>query len=238
MVDGAAQHRSRSTNRAAWHAGGAGTNISLLAIIIIYAITVVFEKQRHGRFIPGAQSIVHGWRRLFQGPWPLVWGAVALAIGNFTILYLAGRPWGVTSALALWGSKVLLIAGVDVAAWPYWQGARAASLQQSIFLDVTTVMDFGIMAGALFAAALAGKFHPEWRTSLRSLLGAAVGGLLLGYGARLAYGCNIGAYFSGIASGSLHGWCWVVAAFIGSIIGTRLRPLFGLTVEYRQIEAQ
>ena len=211
--------------------------LSLLAMFIIYVITVVLEKQRHGRLIPGAQSTVHGWRRLFQGPWPLVWGAVALAIGNFATLYLAGRPWGVTSALALWGSKVLLIAGVDVAAWPYWQGARAASLQQSIFLDVTTVMDFGIMAGALFAAALAGKFHPEWRTPLRSLLGATVGGLLLGYGARLAYGCNIGAYFSGIASGSLHGWCWVVAAFIGSIIGTRLRPLFGLTVEYRQIEA-
>jgi hypothetical protein len=33
-----------------------------------------------------------------------------------------------------------------------------------------------------------------------------VGGSLLGYGARLAYGCNIGAYFSGIASSSLHGW--------------------------------
>jgi hypothetical protein len=47
----------------------------------------------------------------------------------------------------------------------------------------------------------------------------------------LAYGCNIGAYFSGIASGSLHGWLWLVAAFVGSIIGTSLRPLFGLSVE-------
>jgi uncharacterized membrane protein YedE/YeeE len=58
-----------------------------------------------------------------------------------------------------------------------------------------------------------------------------VGGLLLGYGARLAYGCNIGAYFSGIVSGSLHGWLWLVAAFIGNVLGTRLRPLFGLPVE-------
>ena len=66
---------------------------------------------------------------------------------------------------------------------------------------------------------------------LRSLVAAVVGGLLLGFGARLAYGCNIGAYFSGIASGSLHGWVWLVAAFIGSIIGTRLRPLFELSVE-------
>jgi len=157
-----------------------------------------------------------------------------LALGNFATLYLAGRPWGVTSALALWGSKILMFAGVDVAAWPFWQGARAASLQQNIFHDVTTVMDFGIMAGALLAAGLAGKFRPEWRIQTRSLLGAIIGGLLLGYGARLAYGCNIGAYFSGIASGSLHGWLWAIAAFAGSIIGTRLRPLFGLSVEYRE----
>ena len=206
--------------------------LSLMLMALIYATTVMVEKQRHGELIPGAQSSVRGWRRFVQGPWPLVWGAVALALGNFATLYLAGRPWGITSALALWGSKILLLSGVDVASWPYWQGARAASLQQSIFYDVTTVMDFGIMAGALLAAALAGKFHPQWRIETRSLLGAVLGGLLLGYGARLAYGCNIGAYFSGIASGSLHGWCWLVAAFVGSIVGTRIRPLFGLSVEY------
>ena len=58
---------------------------------------------------------------------------------------------------------------------------------------------------------------------MRSLVAAVVGGLLLGYGARLAYGCNIGAYFSGIASGSLHGWVWLVAA-LGYVVGTDLRP--------------
>ena len=30
----------------------------------------------------------------------------------------------------------------------------------------------------------------------------------MGYGARIAFGCNIGAYFGGIASFSLHGWLW------------------------------
>ncbi|MFC7692969.1 YeeE/YedE thiosulfate transporter family protein [Paeniroseomonas aquatica] len=66
---------------------------------------------------------------------------------------------------------------------------------------------------------------------LRSALAAVFGGLLLGYGARLAHGCNIGAYFSGIASGSLHGWAWMVAAFFGNVLGTRIRPVFGLEVE-------
>ena len=49
---------------------------------------------------------------------------------------------------------------------------------------------------------------------------------MLGYGARLAFGCNIGAYFSGIASGSLHGWVWMVAAFAGNMAGVKLRPFF------------
>ena len=39
------------------------------------------------------------------------------------------------------------------------------------------------------------------------------------------------AYFSGILSGSLHGWLWLVVAFIGNVVGTRLRPFFGLEVE-------
>ncbi len=52
-----------------------------------------------------------------------------------------------------------------------------------------------------------------------------IGGLLLGYGARIAYGCNIGAMFSGIASMSLHGWLWGAAALLGTPIGVRLRHL-------------
>jgi len=179
---------------------------------------------------PAAQG--DGWQRLLHGPWPLVAGAVLLALGNFATLYLAGRPWGITSAFALWGSKIVAATGADVASWDYWQApARAGALDQSIFADITSVMDFGIMLGALLASGLAGKFAPTWKVPPRSLLAAIIGGLLLGYGARLAYGCNIGAYFSGIASSSLHGWVWLAAAFAGSIVGTRLRPLFGLSVE-------
>jgi uncharacterized membrane protein YedE/YeeE len=87
-------------------------------------------------------------------------------------------------------------------------------------------MDLGIVLGALLAAGLAGRFAPNLKIPLPSLVAAVIGGLLLGYGSRLAYGCNIGAYFSGIASGSLHGWLWLVAAYTGNLIGVRLRPLF------------
>lgn len=207
--------------------------VNLAVFAAIAAATIYFERKRHGALEAEKPSPRHGLARLLRGPWPLVAGGVALALLNFATLALAGKPWGITSAFALWGSKITASLGVaDVASWPYWSSpANKAALQNSILNDVTSVMDIGIVVGALLAAALAGRYAPTWRVPLRSALAAILGGLLLGYGARLAYGCNIGAYFSGIASGSLHGWVWMVAAFAGNVIGTRLRPLFDLEVE-------
>ena len=89
-------------------------------------------------------------------------------------------------------------------------------------------MNIAIVFGAFIAASLAGKVAPKAAIPLRSMLAAVIGGLLLGYGARLAYGCNIGAFFSGVASTSLHGWVWIDFAMAGKFIGVRLRPLFWL----------
>ncbi len=198
----------------------------------VVMITLVAERQRHGRLRRAPTAPRQGLERWLRGPWPLVVGAVGLAAANFATLALAGRPWGITSGFALWGSKMAGAVGFDPASWPYWASAsRAATLEGSVFTDITSVMNFGIILGAMTAAGLAGRFSPVWKIPRRSLVAAIVGGLLLGYGARQAYGCNIGAYFSGIASGSLHGWLWLVAAFCGGILGTRLRPMFGLGVE-------
>ncbi len=106
------------------------------------------------------------------------------------------------------------------------EGGRAPS-KRVVFADVSLFVDFGVVLGALTAAGPAAEFSPSWRIPARSLIGAVIGGLLLGYGTRLTYGCNIGAHFSGIASGSLHAWLWLAAAFAGSLFGTKLPPLFG-----------
>jgi uncharacterized membrane protein YedE/YeeE len=89
------------------------------------------------------------------------------------------------------------------------------------------MMDAGIVLGALLAAGLAGRFHAG-RVQLTRGIVALAGGLLLGYGARLAFGCNIGAYFSGIASTSLHGWLWLAGALLGTPIGVALRRRAGV----------
>jgi len=210
----------------------AGLAVSLVLFASIAIVSAMIERRRYGAvasmFDAGSRSAI-GSNRLLQGPWPLVAGAAGLALVNIGTLTLAGRPWGVTGAFALWGAKMASAAGMDVAAWPYWATpAQAAALKGSVAVDVTSVMNAGIVLGALAAAAAAGRFAPAWRVPLRSLAAAIIGGLLLGYGARIAYGCNIGAYFSGIASGSVHGWLWMAAAFFGNAAGAYLRPAFGL----------
>lgn len=204
-----------------------GILVSLVLFAAIAAVTILVEKRRHGALESEPASKRQGVSRLLRGPWPLVAGAVALVLLNFATLALAGRPWGITSAFALWGAKGAQLIGIDPSAWAYWQlPPNAKALSESVLADVTSVMDFGIIAGAMLAAALAGKFAPSFDIPLRSVLAAVIGGLLLGYGARIAYGCNIGAYFSGIASGSLHGWLWAVFAFAGNMVGVKLRPYF------------
>ncbi|MEM6488371.1 MAG: YeeE/YedE thiosulfate transporter family protein [Pseudomonadota bacterium] len=133
-----------------------------------------------------------------------------------------------TAGFALWGAKILDAAGGDVASWPYWQGWRASALQNSVFADRTSVMNFGIVVGALAAAGLAGRFAPVRALSARDLATAVAGGLLMGYGARLAYGCNIGAYLGGMVSGSAHGVWWLVWAFLGSTAGTWARAALAM----------
>ena len=83
--------------------------------------------------------------------------------------------------------------------------------------------------GALLAAVLSGRTPSAMRVPLRSLAAAAIGGLLMGYGARLSFGCNIGAFVAGVISTSAHGWVWFIAALAGTILGSHVRPLFGLS---------
>ena len=169
------------------------------------------------------------WRQLFVGPWPLLLAALLLATLNGLTLVIAGHPWSITWGFTLWAAKLAASVGWDPAASQFWNGNFAArALTQSLWRDVTSVMNGGIILGAMMAAGLAGRFAPGFRLPLKSLAAAIIGGLMMGYGARIAFGCNIGAFFSGVASTSLHGWLWIACALPGTWFGLRLRPWFGL----------
>ncbi len=181
------------------------------------------------RYSPVRPAAGHGLRAGLRAVPVLVWGGVALAVLNAVVLALSGKPWGETSAFALWGSKWATALGWDAHAWAYWQRPGFnTQLDRTVLLDTTSVMDGAILIGAALTAAAAGVFRPSWGGTWRAWAGALLGGMAMGYGARLSNGCNIGAYFSAIAAGNLSGWAWMVLALAGSWIGVKLRPMFAL----------
>jgi len=198
---------------------------------VLYWIVAGIERRRHGRLNnldrdTRGKSLA---RRLVYGPWPLSWGVAGLCALSLLTLLVAGHPWSITFAFGLWGTKIWSALGGDISAWTYWNsGYPATALHRSVLADTTSLMDIGIILGAVLAAGLAGQFAPSSKLKFSAVVSAVLGGLLMGYGARLAFGCNIGAMLGGIVSGSVHGWLWLVAGFIGSIIGVRLRLLFSM----------
>ena len=203
--------------------------VTIAGLALVALVSALIERRVHGNIEAEPAPVRPGWTWVLRGPWPLVGAGLMLALLNIATLLLAGHPWSITYGFGLWGAKIAQTAGVDVASWEFWTWpAQAQALNSSVLADTVSVMDFGLVLGAALAAAIAGKFAPKAKIPLGSLLAAVVGGLLMGYGARLSFGCNIGALFSGIATGSLHGWLWFAAAFVGSIGGIALRPMFGL----------
>ncbi len=150
-----------------------------------------------------------------------------LALANFVV---AGQPWGVVYGLGLWGAKMSAALGGDLSGSAFWAlEANQTRLANSLLTDVTSLTNLGIILGALIIAVWRSGLGAQIpKLPLKAWIATIVAGFLLGYSARLALGCNVGAFFSGISTGSLHGWAWFVAAFAGSWVGIRLRKPFGL----------
>lgn len=147
----------------------------------------------------------------------------ALAVLN---LVIAGQSWGVVYGLGLWGAKLASAAGADLAGNAFWGSpAHAERLVQSLLTDVTSVTNIGLIVGAFMVMRWRAQPDPQAAPiTARSWAVVLLAGLVLGYSARVALGCNVGAFFSGVSTGSLHGWVWFMAAFGGSVLGVRLRP--------------
>ncbi len=193
--------------------GGTGLGLTLMGLGIVALIVWIFAEQ--------------GQRRL---PRRLVMAAILIALLALGNLVVAGQPWGVVYGLGLWVAKGVSATSVDLTLNSFWGSpAHAERIAQSLLTDVTSLTNLGLIGGAFIVAAWrAGLSQPIPRLPLIAWGATILAGLALGYSSRLAFGCNVGAFFSGISTGSLHGWVWFAAAFVGSIIGVRLRPLLQL----------
>jgi uncharacterized membrane protein YedE/YeeE len=57
--------------------------------------------------------------------------------------------------------------------------------------------------------------------NLESAIFAITGGILMGIGARIGMGCNIGAFFATVTNGDPSGWIYLFGMVIGAYVGVK-----------------
>lgn len=164
------------------------------------------------------------YKTLFVNPWTYTTGAVVLALLNLALLLGTGKAWGVTTSLTYWGAWVWRWVGGEPQHWLYFAEIKPVFNRPgfNFLADAGSLTNVGIVLGALLAALLANQFRVKKLKAKRQIVAAVAGGLLMGFGARLAFGCNIGAMFTAVPAMSLHGWVFLVSIFAGAVAGSKL----------------
>lgn len=167
------------------------------------------------------------YKTLAKEPLTYVAGAVLLAVlqtAHFTILK---GGWGVTGPVSNWGAWALGAVGVDVSTWSFFSSPAAQkTLEAGFFKDGGSLRNLGVIVGACMATLFASQFKFKVIKSWRQVAAAVLGGLLMGYGARIANGCNVGALFTGTISMSLSGWIYMLGLIVGAYVGGKLLVKF------------
>ncbi len=147
------------------------------------------------------------YRAVFMQQWPAMLGGLFIGVTNI-FLFLYYQPWTTLDGALNWGDWVLHRFGI----------VRSEAL--SPLLRSGSVINFGLLFGALAAALLAGQFAVRIGPR-RELAKGLIGGVLLGTGAALARGCNIGGFFSATSALSASGLAMAVGLLFGAYLATR-----------------
>jgi uncharacterized membrane protein YedE/YeeE len=145
---------------------------------------------------------------MFRRPWP-IWGAAVLVATVNVFLFAFDRPWTASDGMRNWGDWVLTGLGIlhrpDLLPPWFYSGS---------------LLNLGVLLGGLAAALLSREFAIRIPPG-GELVKGAVGGLLMGAGAVLAFGCNIGGFFSATSALSLAGLGMMLGLGAGAFLAIR-----------------
>ena len=162
------------------------------------------------------------------------WNATTtgLLVAIFSIMIMAWwRPWGAVGAVRNWGDWILYYVG-------YYHGdlketvgfindEGVSILKKSIWFNSGSVIGIGFVGGAFISACLGGQFafrFPPYREYVKAI----IAGILMGVGATLAGGCNVGGFYNAIGNLSASGF----AMWLGLVLGV----ILGLWMLYKEME--
>ncbi|OZI00193.1 hypothetical protein CFA78_25830, partial [Salmonella enterica subsp. enterica serovar Heidelberg] len=179
------------------------------------------------------QHFKQTWLIKFWAPAPAVIAAGILSTYYFGI---TGTFWAVTGEFTRWGGQILQLFGVHAEQWGYY---KLIHLEGTPLTRIDGMMILGMFGGCFAAALWANNVKLRMPRSRIRIVQAVVGGMIAGFGARLAMGCNLAAFFTGIPQFSLHAWFFALATAIGSWFGARftLLPIFRIPVKMQKVSA-
>jgi hypothetical protein len=149
-----------------------------------------------------------GYAKLFEKQWPMWVGGLLFGFIN-VFMFAFEKAWSVADGVRNWGNW--LFNSVEI--------TEITIINPHLYS--TSILNFGIIAGALASALLAKQFQIRSAPG-RELSKAIIGGILMGIGSSLSFGCNIGGFFSAISALSMSGVAMMAGLITGSLIGLKL----------------
>jgi len=151
------------------------------------------------------------------------WNATVtgIVVGFFSVMIMAWwRPWGAVGALRNWGDWIMYgftsMVGSDAGVFAFYEEAPGA-----ILVNSGSVIGVGFVLGAFISACLGKEFAlriPPYREMVK----AVIAGILMGIGASLAGGCNVGGFYNAIGNLAGNGFAMMFGLVFGVILGLLL----------------
>jgi uncharacterized membrane protein YedE/YeeE len=154
------------------------------------------------------------YKLMCQDEWnPYVTGII---VAFFSVLILAWmRPWGAVGAIRNWGDWIIY--GLGMNPFEMFEDGEAPRH----FLKASgSIIGVGFIAGAFLSANLGNQFALRI-PPFREMAKAVIAGILMGVGAALAGGCNVGGFYNAIGNLSAHGFAMMLGLVLGAIAGLK-----------------
>ena len=130
------------------------------------------------------------------------------------------RPWGAVGAIRSWGDWIMFggasIFGSESGIFGFYDEAP-----RSIFVNSGSVIGIGFIAGAFISACM-GKDFALRIPPYREMVKAVIAGILMGIGATLAGGGNVGGFYNAIGNFGANGFAMMFGLVFGVVLGLKL----------------
>ena len=153
------------------------------------------------------EELVGGYRFLFTRTWSDYLAGIIIAVMALMILLWNGM-WGISGGYRNWGD------------WFYYLTRLSAQRPTTPWMDPYSVTNLAIFAGALASALLSRQFSIRRAPAMEYGKGL-IGGFLMGAGAALAGGCNVGGFYSAIGVFSMGGYTMMFGLGLGAYAGLK-----------------